>query len=171
MLLGMSYSGTRTANIMVLVGLVLYIALNASSQTTWIFAAIAGCIFILLLKAPIYGNQTINPLNEIAGDADGDARLVDRGARHLVLMGRHAPDATSLALVQRLQARGVQVLVAQGDVVKQGQPLGHIGATGRVSGPHLHWSMKCRPEAPGPEAACAARCATTRGSFWPRWAT
>ncbi|MBO9574231.1 MAG: M23 family metallopeptidase [Sphingobium sp.] len=34
------------------------------------------------------------------------------------------------------------LLVKQGDIVKQGQPLGHIGATGRVSGPHLHWSMK-----------------------------
>ena len=35
-----------------------------------------------------------------------------------------------------------KLLVKQGDVVKQGQPLGLIGATGRVSGPHLHWSLK-----------------------------
>lgn len=35
-----------------------------------------------------------------------------------------------------------QLLVKAGDVVRQGQPLGIIGATGRVSGPHLHWSMK-----------------------------
>lgn len=35
-----------------------------------------------------------------------------------------------------------RLLVRAGDVVKQGQPLGLIGATGRVSGPHLHWSMK-----------------------------
>jgi len=32
--------------------------------------------------------------------------------------------------------------VTQGDVVKQGRPLGQIGATGRANGPHLHWSMK-----------------------------
>jgi murein DD-endopeptidase MepM/ murein hydrolase activator NlpD len=34
------------------------------------------------------------------------------------------------------------LLVAPGDSVKQGQPLGRIGASGRASGPHLHWSMK-----------------------------
>lgn len=35
-----------------------------------------------------------------------------------------------------------QILVKEGDVVRQGQPIGVIGATGRVTGPHLHWSMK-----------------------------
>lgn len=32
--------------------------------------------------------------------------------------------------------------VAEGDVVRQGQLLGAVGATGRTSGPHLHWGMK-----------------------------
>lgn len=35
-----------------------------------------------------------------------------------------------------------RLLVKDGDVVRQGQPIGIIGATGRVTGPHLHWSMK-----------------------------
>ena len=35
-----------------------------------------------------------------------------------------------------------RLLVKQGDVVRQGQPIGIIGATGRATGPHLHWSMK-----------------------------
>jgi hypothetical protein len=35
-----------------------------------------------------------------------------------------------------------RLTVKEGDRVKQGQMLGTIGATGRASGPHLHWSLK-----------------------------
>jgi murein DD-endopeptidase MepM/ murein hydrolase activator NlpD len=34
--------------------------------------------------------------------------------------------------------------VRTGDHVRQGQPVGAIGATGRATGPHLHWAMKWR---------------------------
>lgn len=35
-----------------------------------------------------------------------------------------------------------KLLVKQGDHVRQGQPLGLVGASGRATGPHLHWSLK-----------------------------
>lgn len=35
-----------------------------------------------------------------------------------------------------------ELLVREGDVVKQGQVIGRVGMTGRASGPHLHWGMK-----------------------------
>ncbi|NCT99629.1 MAG: SDR family NAD(P)-dependent oxidoreductase, partial [Comamonadaceae bacterium] len=45
--------------------------------------------------------------------------LVERGARHLVLMGRQAPDARALAVIEGLRGQGAQVLAARGDVARR----------------------------------------------------
>ena len=41
-----------------------------------------------------------------------------------------------------LYAHLSKLLVRTGDAVKKGQVIGEVGATGRVTGPHLHWAMK-----------------------------
>ena len=41
--------------------------------------------------------------------------------------------------------------VRQGQNVRQGEPVGTVGATGRATGPHLHWSMKWRDARIDPE--------------------
>lgn len=43
-------------------------------------------------------------------------------------------------------------LVREGDVVKRGQRIGRVGASGRSSGPHLHWGMRVGDLYVDPEA-------------------
>jgi murein DD-endopeptidase MepM/ murein hydrolase activator NlpD len=42
-----------------------------------------------------------------------------------------------LSMVCHLSAMGVKI----GDTLKTGERLGAVGATGRVTGPHLHWGV------------------------------
>ena len=44
------------------------------------------------------------------------------------------------------------VAVEEGQRVRRGEPIGTIGASGRVTGPHLHWSMKWRDARIAPAA-------------------
>jgi murein DD-endopeptidase MepM/ murein hydrolase activator NlpD len=37
-----------------------------------------------------------------------------------------------------------EILVKEGQSVKRGEAIARMGATGRVTGPHLHWSIKYR---------------------------
>ncbi len=46
--------------------------------------------------------------------------------------------------------------VKEGQTVRQGQLIGTVGATGRATGPHLHWSMKWRDARIDPQPLAGA---------------
>ena len=46
--------------------------------------------------------------------------------------------------IKTLYAHLSRMSVKTDDLVKKGQVIGHVGATGRVTGPHLHWALKVR---------------------------
>jgi putative inorganic carbon (hco3(-)) transporter len=60
MLLGMAYSGTRTANVMVVIGVGMFVMLTFHQASTRIFAIGSVLAFLFLLYVPIYGNGTLN---------------------------------------------------------------------------------------------------------------
>ncbi len=45
-----------------------------------------------------------------------------------------------------------RIQVSRGDIVEQGQAIGTVGATGRVTGPHLHFGLRWRSKRIDPEA-------------------
>ena len=56
-----------------------------------------------------------------------------------------------ISMVCHLSAIGVH----QGDVVAKGQEIGRVGATGRATGPHLHWSVSLNGDRVDPSAVLA----------------
>ena len=60
MILGMAYSGTRTATFSLIGGLVLYVFLTINKTRTLLFAVVCTFLFIFVLFAPIYSNTTLN---------------------------------------------------------------------------------------------------------------
>ena len=53
--------------------------------------------------------------------------------------------------------------VRVGDRVRQGQQIGRVGATGRATGPHLHWSLVWNGARLDPQALVAADSASGSG--------
>ncbi len=62
--------------------------------------------------------------------------LVERGARHLVLTGRHEPDSDSAETLRTLESKGVQVRVAMADV-SDGDAMTRLMADVRATMPPL----------------------------------
>ena len=76
---------------------------------------------------------------EIRAPADGVVTLAARDAPftlegHLLILD-HGMGLTSAFL------HCSDLVVQEGDTIVQGQLIGHVGMTGRATGPHLHWAL------------------------------
>ncbi len=117
-----------------------------------------------LWTAP-FARPVPDPANSAFGTRsiyNGEARPPHTGADFLSPSGRpiEAPNAGRIVLAAPLYFSGNTVIidhglglfsllahlseiaVKEGDTVVRGQMIGKVGATGRVTGPHLHWAVR-----------------------------
>ncbi len=81
----------------------------------------------------------------IYASADGVVQLARMGynggyGNYIII--KHSSDITGHGEVQTLYAHLSQINVSTGETVRQGEPIGRVGNTGRSTGPHLHFEMR-----------------------------
>jgi murein DD-endopeptidase MepM/ murein hydrolase activator NlpD len=93
---------------------------------------------------PVYGYRSCHTGLDLSGGygapilaaADGKVVLVDSGGAY----GLHTVIDHGRAM-ETMYAHQSGVAVSVGQIVRQGQVIGYVGATGFVTGPHLHWEV------------------------------
>lgn len=76
--LATSFTGTRTATLMIVAGAVFYCVLTLYEKRTVIFSGVFGFLLAFLLVAPIYNNMVINRLRStFEGSKDPSAKVRD----------------------------------------------------------------------------------------------
>ncbi len=89
-------------------------------------------------RAPHLGVDIAAPKGSlVVASADGVVSLAYNGmffSGNVMVIDHGLGLGTIYAHLERL-------LVKEGQKVEQGQPIGTVGATGRVTGPHLHWGV------------------------------
>lgn len=64
-LMGMAFSGTRTAYAMIPIGVLIFVLMTINNRNTLIFAICFVCILSVIVYGPIYGNPTINRIRTV----------------------------------------------------------------------------------------------------------
>jgi len=130
---------------------------------------LAGEVSASAHRTPRLWRDVIMPRSSQVTSSFGDGRIFNGqvSSRHTGLDLRGAPGDTVVAMARGVVAMAeqfelagnnvylnhggglvsayfhlTQQLVAAGDTVEVGQPIGLVGATGRVTGPHLHWVVR-----------------------------
>lgn len=82
-LLGYLYSGTRTATLMIVAGIILYCISTVYEKQTWKFILYSALVFIFIWKLPVYNPVTNRIRSTFEGTHDASAAVRDYN-RHLV---------------------------------------------------------------------------------------
>ncbi|MFL5742648.1 MAG: O-antigen ligase family protein [Flavisolibacter sp.] len=77
MLLGMAYSGTRTANIQLAAGMLIFVLLTFNRKSTKLFAVASALIFIFLLYGPYVNSTIIRFRSSFMGSDDPSFKVRD----------------------------------------------------------------------------------------------
>jgi len=89
--------------------------------------------------------------SEIVAAADGVVRRAGaRGGYGATVEIDHGAGITTL------YAHASELLVAEGETVRKGQPIAKVGDTGRATGPHLHFELRVRDRPVDPVRALKA---------------
>jgi murein DD-endopeptidase MepM/ murein hydrolase activator NlpD len=139
------------------------------SQRTAREAAALQALWDLASPEVLFDGATVRPLSGVPGRNFGRRRVfngqprsphsgtdlsaasgtkVPASARGRVVMARDLYYSGNLVVldhgggVYTLYGHLSRINVAEGDLVKAGQSIGKVGATGRVTGPHLHWGAR-----------------------------
>jgi hypothetical protein len=84
MILGMGYSGTRTANAIIVAGLAFFILLHFDKKSTRIFGIVSTLIFLFVIYGPIRWNKTIDRFRTTFSAGDDPSYKVRVRSRHFV---------------------------------------------------------------------------------------
>lgn len=130
---------------------------------------LAGGVSAAAHRTPRLWREVVMPRSSQVTSSFGDGRIFNGqvSSRHTGLDLRGAPGDTIVAMARGVVALAEQFelagnnvyinhggglvsayfhmtrqLVAAGDTVEAGTPIGLVGATGRVTGPHLHWVVR-----------------------------
>jgi putative inorganic carbon (hco3(-)) transporter len=78
MILGMSYSLTRTANVMMVAGFALFLFMTLDTKLSKVLAIAGGLVFLFLLYVPYYNNNQINQFKSTFRAGTKDASYLVR---------------------------------------------------------------------------------------------